>query len=181
MNYNNKTTMKKTLLKFNKLISSVLLFVLVVSAYFIFFSDSKIAQADWWNDSWIYRKSVQVTNNTSEETNVYISLTINTSDTSTVQDDCGDLRFTRANGEVLDYYLVSGCETSNTVVHVNFHTFASGEQTIYYYYGNESVENGFKASDFSTEASNYTIGTVGIEEIGPGPVGFWSFNEGVSI
>ena len=168
----------KNLAKIKYILFVVLVFIFVVSAYFVFFSDNKIAKADWWNDSWIYRKSVQVTNNTSEESNVYISLTIDTSATSTIQSDCGDLRFTRANGEVLDYYLVSGCETASTVVHVNFAVFASGEQAIYYYYGNESAENGFKASDFSTEASNYTIGSVGSEETGPGPVGYWSFDEG---
>ncbi len=171
--------MKKQLLKFRRLITAILLIAVFSLAYLIFFDKNiNIAEASWWNDSWHYRKSIQVSNNTTEETNVYISLTIDTSATSTIQSDCGDLRFTKASGKLLSYYLVSGCETATTTIHVNFETFEAGEQAIYYYYGNESAENGFSASDFTTEASDYTIGAVGSEEVGGSPVGYWSFNEG---
>ena len=61
------------------------------------FSRGDVARATWWDDAWHYRKSIQITNNTSEESNVFVSLTIDTSATSTIQDDCGDLRFTKAN------------------------------------------------------------------------------------
>jgi len=171
--------MKKYLLKFNKLISSVILVALVATGYFIFFNKNiQTASAGWWNDSWHYRKSIQITNNASAETNVYASTTIDTSDTTKFQTDCGDLRFTKYTGVELPYYIVSGCGTATTTVHINFETFETGTQTIFYYYGNPTADNGFATSDFSTEASNYTIGTVGSEEVGGGPVGYWSFNEG---
>lgn len=138
----------------------------------------KAIKAGWWNDNWMYRKSIQVTNNTSEETDVYISITIDTSNTDKFQGDCGDLRFTKQNGQQLDYYISSGCGTVSTVIHVNFDTFPAGSQAIYYYYGNSTAENGFSASGFGTEASNYTIGSIGSEEQSPGPIAYWKFDEG---
>lgn len=136
------------------------------------------SQANWWNESWTYRKSVQVTNNVTAENNVYVLLSLDTSDTTKFQNDCGDLRFTKKNGQLLPYYIASGCGTASTSVQVNFDTFDAGVQTIFYYFGNPSVENGFASSGFSAQASNYTIGTIGAEEIGPGPVGYWNFDEG---
>ena len=138
----------------------------------------KKAEAAWWDETWLYRKVVQVNNNTSTQNNVYIALTINTSDTSKFQSDCGDIRFTKQNGQLLNYYIVSGCGTSSALIHVNLGTFPSGSQTIYYYYGNPSALNGFSASDFSTEASNYTIGSTSSEEQSPGPGAYWKFDEG---
>lgn len=140
------------------------------------------SDAAWWNDNWAYRKSIAITNNASEETNVYINLTgasaIDTSTAGRFQADCGDLRFTKQNGELLKYYIVSGCGTATTVVHVSFQTFPAGAQTIYYYYGNSSAANGFSPSDFSTEASNYTIDSQGSEENSPAPAAYWKFDEG---
>jgi hypothetical protein len=141
-------------------------------------SQPQQTEAAWWNDAWHYRQRVDVTNNTSEEANVYIALTLDTSDTTKFQANCGDLRFTKQNGQVLEYYLVSGCGTASTSVHVQFDTFPAGAQSIYAYYGNAAAEDGFASADFSTEASNYTIGGVASEEVGPGPVAYWKFDEG---
>ena len=136
------------------------------------------AEAAWWNPSWQYRQSIHVTNNTTEQTNVYISVTLVTSDTSKFQADCGDLRFTKQNGQLLPYYIVSGCGAASTSVHVQLDTFPAGAQTFYAYYGNPSADNGFSSADFLMAASSYTVGGVGGEETGPGPVAYWKFDEG---
>lgn len=151
----------------------------MIVAGILIYNKPKIAEASWWNDSWTKRQSIQVTNNTTTETSVYIEVTLDTDTASTsMQADCGDFRFTKENGEILNYYIVSGCQTDTNIIHINFQTFEAGEQAIYFYYSNPSAENGFEASDFETEASDYTIGAVGSEEVGPGPVGYWSFDEG---
>jgi hypothetical protein len=137
------------------------------------------AAAAWWNDAWLYRQAIPVTNNATAEINVYIEITLNTNTASTsMQADCGDFRFVNESGQILPYYIVSGCRTASNVIHVNFEEFPDGAQTIYFYYGNPSAENGFSEADFATEASNYTIGSVQAVEIGPGPIGYWSFDEG---
>ncbi|MFZ5424170.1 MAG: LamG domain-containing protein, partial [Patescibacteria group bacterium] len=40
------------------------------------------------------------------------------------------------------------------------------------------ADDGFENSAFSTEATNYTIGTPATEEKSPGPAGYWAFDEG---
>lgn len=158
--------------------------LLVIAIPLVIFSLRKpeTTEAAWFNEDWGYRKAVNIATHTAAENNVYINLTgandLDTSDTTRFQGDCGDLRFTKQNGELLPYYIASGCGTSDTVVHVFFDTFPVGAQTIYYYYGNPSASNGFETADFSTEASNYTFGTAGTEEKSVGPVAYWKFDEG---
>ncbi len=148
------------------------------------------AEAEWWNDSWMYRKKILVTNNTTAENNVYIAFDgaggrpyLDTSASGKFQVDCGDIRFTKQNGELLPYYINPyinlGCGTSYTDIDVFFDTFPAGTQVIYMYYGNSSAPNGFNSSGFATEASNYTIGSMGSEENAPGPIAWWKLDEGV--
>ncbi len=135
------------------------------------------AQA-WWNNNWLYRKPIPITEHTNQESNVYITLSVDTSDAEKFQSDCGDIRFTQQNGKLLSYYIASGCGTESTSIHVNFDVFPAGAQTIFMYYGNPSVENGFTSSDFAQEANDYTVGTAGTEQQSPGPVAYWKFDEG---
>ena len=147
--------------------------VFLYQTYFV----EKVSAA-WFNEDWIYRIKVPITVHNTEEKNVYISVTISTADTTTRhQTDCGDLRFTDANGNLLPFYIVSGCGTSTTLIHVFFDTFPAGPQDIYYYYGNFTSLNGFSASDFATEATNYTVDTLGTEEKGVGPDHYWKLDD----
>lgn len=161
---------------------SLLLIVVLIGFPLFSIINPSAAKAAWWNDGWSYRKSIAITAHTSLESNVYINLAstnaLDTSDTSRFQGDCGDLRFTDAGGNVLDYYVVSGCGTATTVIHVNFLSFAAGAQTIFYYYGNPSAADGFSNADFGTEAASYTIGSQGGEERSEGPLAYWSLNDG---
>jgi len=159
------------------LVAVLLLLALIPFALFRG-SQAPEAEAAWWDNSWRYRKSIQVTNNTSQQSNVYISLTLDTSDTTKFQDDCGDLRFTKQNGQLLPYYIVSGCGTVSTGVHVQLDTFPAGAQTLYAYYGNPSAPNAFANNNFLMEATNYSVGGTGSEETAPGPVAYWKFDEG---
>jgi hypothetical protein len=127
--------------KKGRLTASVFLVLLVIlPLYFIFFHKSAAA---WFDENWYYRKSIDITNNTTTETNVYVSLTVDTSDTTKFQTDCGDLRFTKYNGELLPYMVNLGCGTTATSVSVAFDSFPAGQQTIFEYYGNPSAPNGF--------------------------------------
>ena len=136
-------------------------------------------QAAWYNDNWQYRQKIPVTAHTGAETNVYFTPnTFDSSDTGKFQTDCGDLRFTDANGKQLPYYISSGCGTGTTTVHVLVSNFPAGAQDFYMYYGNPTAENGFSAADFSTAATGVTLGSNGSEENAPAPVASWKFDEG---
>jgi concanavalin A-like lectin/glucanase superfamily protein/uncharacterized protein DUF2341 len=132
----------------------------------------------WFNDNWLYRSSIPVTNNTTEESAVYVTVSLDTSDTDKFQGDAGDLRFTKLNGQLLPYYISSGVGTTATYINVYLDTLIADSSTLYYYYGNPSVDDGFSGTDFSSEASNYTIGSLGSEEQSPGPIAYWSLDEG---
>ncbi len=133
--------------------------------------------ATWMDDSWTYRIKVPVTAHTAVETNKYFTKTVDTSDTTKFQSDCGDIRFTDANGKVLQYYIASGCSSASTVVHVLVPSFPAGASDYYMYYGNVTAANGFSLSDF-TAGSAVTVGSVGGEEKGTGPISYWSMDSG---
>lgn len=136
--------------------------------------------AAWFNDAWGYRVRVPVTNNTTQESNVYIQITgYSTADTSKFQTDCGDIRFTDTNGVELEYYIASGCGTGSTTIQVEIPTFKPGLNNIFLYFGNAAAVNGFQGSGFSTVATNYTVGTLSYQETWTkGPITYWSLNEG---
>ncbi|MBI2465307.1 DUF2341 domain-containing protein [Candidatus Shapirobacteria bacterium] len=138
-----------------------------------------LVSAQWWSDSWNYRQSINITSHSSTETNVYIIATINVGNTTKAQSDDGDFRFIDNSGNLLDYYISANTGTTAPTFHIQIPTFSSGAQTIYAYYGNATATNGFQNSDFSTQATSYTIGSYGTEEKGGGPVAYWKFNEGV--
>ncbi|MGB0757304.1 MAG: LamG domain-containing protein [Patescibacteria group bacterium] len=171
--------MKKILTK--PVLIAVFVVVVITTGVSLFIfqsSQEEVAAAEWFNEDWLYRREFDVGNYTTDETDVYIAVTIDTSDTTKHQGDCGDLRFTDGAGNLLDHYISSGCSGASTVTHVLFDTLVSGTSTVLYYYGNASVNDGFEPSAFTTEASNYAVGTIGSEEQGLGPMSYWSFDEG---
>lgn len=175
-----------------KIISCLVITGILLSSIWLLLLKPKPVEASWWDEDWLYRRSVTVTNNTTAETDVYISFDgtggrpfidtlVDTLDSNKFQADCGDLRFTKKDGTQLDYYIVSGCGTDETTVHVKLDTFQAGAQTIYFYYGNPSADNGFIGTDFSIVASAYSIGAISSEETGLGPVLWLKFDEGYGV
>ncbi|MDO8498937.1 MAG: DUF2341 domain-containing protein [bacterium] len=176
--------LSRILKKLSKKIIFIVSALLVASAGIFFYAylTSKSAAA-WFDENWLYRAAIPISSHTASENNVYITVTVDTSTPITagkMQSDCGDLRFTKENGELLPYFINAspGCNNASTTVQVNFDTFPAGAQTIYYYYGNPSAPNGFNSAAFSTEATSYALGSVGSETQGPGPVAYWKFDEG---
>ena len=134
-------------------------------------------QAAWFDDSWEYRKAINIPSHTSLETNVYVTVpTFDATDTTRYQSDCGNLRFTDSGGKLLQYYVVDCDATAN--IHVLFDSLPAGASNYYIYYGNLNVQNGFVSSDFATAATGLGSQTAGSEEQSPGPVSYWSFDEG---
>jgi len=159
------------------IIFSLLLIGVVILWKFIL-PKQKVSAA-WWNDSWHYRQAIDISSHTTAESNVYITTSINIGSTAKAQTDDGDFRFIDNNGNLLDYYLVSGVGTTSITFHILIPSFPAGTSTIYAYYGNSTIENGFSSADFSTQASNYTIGSLSSEEVGGGPIAYWKFDEGI--
>ncbi|MCC6167460.1 MAG: DUF2341 domain-containing protein [Caldilineaceae bacterium] len=162
--------------------------LLVVSTFFLIqFLNRRSASAssDWYNDDWLYRKSISFGNSGSAESDRKVKVDVDTAtliSAGKMQGDCGDVRFTTLNGQALDYYLDSSggaCSTDSTDFWVRIPTVYSGETAIYVYYGDTSAENGTKANQLLQTTFTPTSGpTIASEEQSPGPVAYWKFDEG---
>ncbi len=134
------------------------------------------AQAAWYNEDWMFRKGITVTHE-SDESNVYTTVELDTSDTTRFKSDCSDLRFTDYNGTTIPYHVVSGCGTASTEIELLFGSLPAGEQTLYAYYGNASASDTRVLDSFNNEAAGVTT-SFGSEESSAGPIAEWKFDEG---
>lgn len=159
----------------------LILILLLIPIVFLLRIDQKrgTVLADWYNDAWMYRQAINISTHSTGETNVYIIASVNIGTTTKAQADDGDFRFTDAQGNLLPYFISANTGTTDPEFHIQISNFPSGALTIFAYYGNPSVSNGFSSADFSTLASNYSIGSYSSEETGGGPVAWWKFDEGV--
>ena len=155
--------------------TSLLAFI-VIGALFLRLTAPSV-QAAWFDDSWEYRKAINIPSHTSLETNVYVTVpAFDATDTTRYQSDCGNLRFTDSGGKLLQYYVVDCDSTAN--IHVFFDSLPAGSSNYYLYYGNLNAQNGFVSADFATAATGLGSQTAGSETQGPSPISYWSFDEG---
>ena len=158
----------------------VLVLILIPIILLIRINQSRTtASAAWYNDSWLYRQSINVSSHSVGETNVYITTALTIGSTTKANANDGDFRFTTSTGQLLNYYIVSGAGTTTINFHILIPTYPAGAQTLYAYYGNPSAPNGFSSADFTTAASGSSIGSYGSEEVSQAPVAYWKFDEGV--
>ncbi|RKX83690.1 MAG: hypothetical protein DRP57_07430, partial [Spirochaetes bacterium] len=106
--------------------------------------DPAIGEVDWWNSSFKYRREVVIQENSgSNLTNYAVELHLNTSaliSDGKLQSSCADLRFVNASNQELNYWVESGCNTTNTTIWVNVSFLQASQNTsIWVYYGNDSV------------------------------------------
>jgi PKD repeat protein len=95
----------------------------------------------WWDSSWEYRKSLEITNSGANAlTDYQVLIEVDTAALITagkMRSDAGDLRFTDSTGTELSYWIESGINTSATKIWVKVPSIpALGTATIYMYYGN---------------------------------------------
>ena len=133
----------------------VLVLILIPIILLIRINQSRTtASAAWYNDSWLYRQSINVSSHSVGETNVYITTALTIGSTTKANANDGDFRFTTSTGQLLNYYIVSGAGTTTINFHILIPTYPAGAQTLYAYYGNPSAPNGFSSADFTTAASS---------------------------
>ena len=141
------------------------------------FKPGSSSEAAWFDPGWSFRQRINIPSHTSTEPNVYVTVpSFDATDTTRFQSDCGDLRFTKENGQLLKYYVVD-CDATATI-HVLFDTLPAGESNYYMYYGNPSAPNDTEPSDFAIAATGLGSQAAASEEAGPGPTAYWKFDEG---
>ncbi|MBD3363253.1 DUF2341 domain-containing protein [Candidatus Dojkabacteria bacterium] len=108
--------------------------------------------------NWLYKKSITIDNPTSTEVNDY-ALKVNLSDIQKyLKSDCGDLRFTDSNNNILNYW-IRKCDDSGVIAHVKVDLKADkNTDPINVYYGNNSAEsksNGKMTFDYFEDFDNF--------------------------
>lgn len=139
-------------------------------AAFFFLLSPRTTEAAWWDETWLYRKAVQISNsNGADLTDFQVAITLDTVSLITagkMQGDCDDLRITDQNGQILPHWIEEnnpGCNNAATKVWVKIPTVHKGDNatTVYAYYGNaqaENAENGDNVFEFFDDFESYQIG-----------------------
>ena len=108
-----------------------------------------------WGAQWGYRRAITISNSGSSAlTNYQVNITLDTASlisAGKMRSDCGDIRFVDANGNLLNYWIESGCNSATlTRIWVKVPNIPTGTSTIYVYYGNSdapSLSNGTNTFD----------------------------------
>ena len=150
-----------------RLLFPLLLIVLLLPALYFYATRPKETAA-WWNESWIYRKRIDISNpGGSDLTDFQISFTLDTTDTNKFQSNCEDLRITGVDGNLLPFWIEEnnpGCGDANTKVWVKLPSIPSSGTYIYAYYGNPSASqssehDGNKVFEFFDDFSGTSLNT----------------------
>ncbi len=171
----------------NVLVSYLIVSIAIFSTGLIYLFNpfsTKQADAAWFNDNWAFRKTLTFNHNATVSSPTKVIFDIDTTAAPTdFQSDCGDVRFTSPNGDILPYYYDSAggaCDTSSTDFYVLIPSIINGSNYIYMYYGNPSVVDGTRSANFSESTTTPSGGaaTPGSEEKAPSPVAYWKFDDG---
>lgn len=165
-----------------KLILPIFTGVFVILGIFIASNLLKPQQtaAGWFDERWLYRKLITITNNTTEQTNVKINLSI--TEPSGIREDCKDLRFTDINGNILEFYQdtsVYNCGDGTIWVWILMPKIQANPQKtgIYMYYGNENASDVSRSANFSEGTFSNFSSSVGSEQKTQGPALWLTFDE----
>ena len=118
----------------------------LIIIYFIF--QGQEAKAEWFNDNWMYRQRVDITNSGSATTDQYVKITIDTASLISggkLQSDCDDIRVTNHNGKLLTHFIDGDsdydCNENDTALYVLVDSIPTSNVDVYVYYGSSSANN----------------------------------------
>ncbi len=155
----------------------ITLLIILIAVPVSFWYQAKHAKAGWWNEDWMYRKIVTVTNGSgSSLTDFQVLVTLDTStliSANKLQSTCNDIRVTDIAGKLLPYWIETGakaCNTSATNIWVKAASVPSSGENLYVYYGNSAAvsnQNGNNVFEFfddfsgsSVDTSKWSAGTI---------------------
>ncbi len=152
----------------------VVLAVLLPIAYIMLVKPATL-KAAWWDGGFRYRTAYAFTATSAiaAERKVKVDVDTATLITATkMQSDCDDVRFTDANGQLLDFFIdtnTADCNNASTDFYVKLKDIKVGGNLVYLYYGNANAlrtEPGGRKNDFFDEKGLSTA-----------LKGYWKMNE----
>jgi hypothetical protein len=140
--------------------------MLTLTALLLFGAFPRLAAAspDWWDPDWSCRKAITVTELSGSLLQDY-QVKIDVSYEPSMRADFGDLRFTNAADNLLDYWVESKTDDVSASIWVEVDNIeASTDTIIYMYYGNPAASSASDGDgtftffdDFSGDLSKWTI------------------------
>lgn len=177
---------KFTKKKFFSFISSLFLFI-GIAAVFMRLTAPAI-EAAWFDDTYAYRVKLIFTHNATIGDPRAVTYRLDTAElisANMMQSDCDDIRFTDVNGKSLLYDLTGTCNNATTAFEIVFPNIVNGSNIAYAYYGSPNAVNGeIDSTQFTAltpsggDPSDETAPTTN-QEVGPGPILYWKFDEKV--
>jgi len=144
----------------------ILPFLLGLALYSL--TQVKQVAAEWWDETWLYRKSVLISNPNSQDLeNFQINFELDTASlisANKMQSSCEDLRVTDWDGNLLPHWIEEdnpGCNDANTKIWVKVPDVYEGDDAtnIFVYYGNSranNTESGNDVFDFFEDFEEYS-------------------------
>ncbi len=137
-------TMKQTNYKYY--ISAIVIGIMIVIGLIYLFRINKSAEASWWDETWLYRKSIEIQNSGgSALSNFQVkALELDLSEdisSGKIQSDLRDLRFTDLRGNLLSYWIEDDAP-EKIEVWVRMPNIPISGTGIYMYYGNPMAQPG---------------------------------------
>lgn len=168
-------------------IVSFLLVAIPSVIYTLMYSNK--AEAAWFNDSWGYRQTVDISSSTAL-TDYQVAITLDTETLITdgkMQSNCNDIRITDANGNVLPHWIEEGsapCNNASTKIWTKIPNIYTSGNTIYIYYGNSSassIGDGNKVFDFFDDFNGSSLDNSKWTTLVKGVGGTFSVSEGAAV
>ncbi len=141
----------------------------------------------WYNDSWDYRKSINIGNSNGALSDFQVSFVLNTSalvSEGKLRSDCADMRFTDNDQTTLiNHWIEYGCNTTSTRVWVKIPSLpATSSKDIYFYYGNSeagSTANGDNTFELFDDFTGSSIDTNKWNDYNPNSYGTMTVSNGI--
>jgi len=161
------------------LLTNILFLIILIPVVYLSLKYGKSVTAAWHDDTFAYRKQLNIGNSGSTITSARkIKIEVDTAtliSANKMQSDCDDTRFVGTNGKSLRFFIDTdegACNTSSTDYYVELTSVATGNTTIYLYYGNSSVSS-TRANEFFAPSSSSALGNK--------LKGFWALDEASGV
>jgi hypothetical protein len=137
--------------RFYVMVGIIAFFIIVIPTIIYTLTNSKKVEAAWFDGSWGYRQTVDISSSTSLS-DYQVAITLNTSSSDQngliyngkMKSDCSDIRITDQNGNLLPYWIEEGsspCDNTATKIWTKIPNIHTSGNTIYVYYGNPQATN----------------------------------------
>src|SRR4030042_1352067 len=105
-------------------------------------TEPKESKAAWWDESWLYRKKIVITNTAGVQSNYAYGFSLGALGSEQINSDCGDIRVNDTNSNLItDPFWVDCTVPTSPTVWIKFSSLANGSTVLYVYYGNSSASS----------------------------------------